>query len=54
MNQELEAKVPVADQVQEIEEIDDAIKAEYTLEPDGTIKIFEREAANPEKILRPA
>jgi len=35
MKSELENKVPVAEQVEEIEQVDEAI--EYSLEPDGTI-----------------
>jgi len=33
----LENKVPVAEQLNEIEQVDEAIKTEYALEPDGTI-----------------
>jgi tetrahydromethanopterin S-methyltransferase subunit B len=35
MNQELENKVPVAEQVEEMEQVDEAI--EYSLNPDGSI-----------------
>jgi hypothetical protein len=48
MNQELEGKVPVADQVKEIEGVDEAIQTEYALEPDGTIVKQEELEENPE------
>lgn len=37
MNQELES-VPVAEQLNEIENVEEAMQTEYTLEPDGTIE----------------
>lgn len=48
MEQELENKVPVAEQVEEIEQVDEAIKAEYSLDNDGTIEQVEGSIENPE------
>lgn len=48
MNQELEPKVSVAEQVNEIEHVDEAISAEYTLESDGTIERAEGGIEKPE------
>jgi len=49
MNQELEGKVPVAEQVKEIESVDEAIQTEYALTPDGTI-VKEDETEEQEKV----
>ena len=38
MKQELENKIPVAQQVEEIEQVDEAINAEYSLGSDGVIQ----------------
>lgn len=48
MNQELENQVPVAEQVAERDNVEDAIETEYTLEPDGTIEKVEGDIEKPE------
>lgn len=47
MNQEQE-KVPVAEQVAEMESVDEAIKAEYSLGPDGSIEMTGSDIEKPE------
>lgn len=44
MNLESENQVPVAEQLQEINQVEEAIKAEYNLGPDGSIEQIEGEA----------
>ncbi len=46
MNQELESKVPVVEELNEIEKVEDVIKAEYTLTTDGTIESRQRKTEN--------
>ena len=41
MENTLENKVPVAEQVNEIEQVDEAISTEYSLANDGTIEQIE-------------
>ena len=48
MNQELESKVPVAEQLNEIEKVEEAISAEYSLNSDGTIQQVCHGIENPE------
>lgn len=48
MKQELENQVPVAEQVSEIESVDEAIKTEYLLASDGTIEQVGSDIENPE------
>lgn len=43
MNQELEPKINVAEQVEEANQLDEAISAEYSLNPDGEIEIVSKE-----------
>jgi len=38
MEQSLENRVPVAEQLSEINQVDEAIKTEYALNADGTIE----------------
>ncbi len=45
---ESENKVPVAEQLNEIEEVEEKIKTEYALAPDGTIVKQEELLDNPE------
>ena len=47
MNQEFN-RVPVAEQLEEIEQVDEAINAEYSLEKDGTIARKNETSENPE------
>ena len=49
MNKELENKVPVAEQVNELEQADEAIQ--YTLGSDGAITLQEKGIENPEAIV---
>lgn len=51
MNQELENQVPVADQLNEIEQVEEKIKTEYALAPDGTIVKAEELQENPESAV---
>lgn len=39
MNQELENKVPVTEQVEELENVQEVEPAEYTLQPDGSVEL---------------
>lgn len=48
MEKELENQVPVAEQLNEIEQVEEAIQTEYTLGPDGTVEKREDEIENPE------
>lgn len=41
MEQQLENQVPVAEQLNEIEQVDEAIETEYSLSNDGTIEQVE-------------
>jgi hypothetical protein len=46
MNKELN-EVPVAEQLEEIEQVDEAIETEYSLNPDGSVEKLEGEMEKP-------
>ena len=48
MNQNLEGKVPVAEEIQEIQNVDEAMQTEYKLASDGTIEKVKNESETAE------